>query len=83
MSDTATDICCRRCAQRLAVERGGVLFVGVEGFECVVSLRCRICAHETRWLPPRSRPALEVAAAEQSEVRASRAVKGLWFKDAA
>lgn len=83
MSDTGSNICCRRCSQHLATERGGVLFVGVHSFECPVRLRCRVCAREEVWLPPRARVALEVKAAEQPGVRVSRAVKGLWFKDAA
>jgi hypothetical protein len=82
MSDRSENVCCRRCHQHLAVEREGVLFVGVLDFEQPVRLRCRICAHETMWLPPRVCPTLEVTA-EQSEIRASRAVKGLWFRDAA
>lgn len=83
MSDRSENVCCRRCHQHLAVEREGVLFVGVHSFECPVRLRCRVCAREEVWLPPRARAALEVKAAEQPEVRASRSVKGLWFKDAA
>jgi hypothetical protein len=83
MSDTATNVCCRRCNQRLAVERQGALFVGIEAFEQPIRLRCRICAHETTWLPPRARVAPEVKVAEQPEVRASRAVKGLWHREAA
>jgi hypothetical protein len=82
MSDTGTNICCRRCGQRLATERAGLLFVGTLAFEQPVRLRCRIWATETEWLPPRARAALEVKA-EQPKVRVSRAVKGLWFKDAA
>jgi hypothetical protein len=82
MSDKGTNVCCRRCHQRLAVERGGVLFVGTLAFEQPVRLKCRICAHETTWLPPRARPVLEVAT-EQPEVRVSRAVKGLWHREAA
>lgn len=82
MSDRGTNVCCGRCGQHLAVERAGVLLVGMLAFEQPVRLRCRICAREEVWLPPRARPALAVTA-EQSEVRASRAVKGLWFKDAA
>jgi hypothetical protein len=82
MSDTGTNVCCHRCSQRLAVERGGVLLAGSQSFEQPVRLRCRICAHETAWLPPRARAVLE-AAAEPPETRTNRAVKGLWFKDAA
>ena len=83
MSDTATNVCCRRCHQRLGVERGGVLFVGVHSFECPVRLTCRVCAREEVWLPPRARAALEVKVAEPPEKPTSKAIKGLWFKDAA
>jgi hypothetical protein len=82
MSDEGTNVCCRRCGQHLAVEHAGLLYVGTQDFECVVRLRCRICATETEWLPPRARAALEVKA-EQPEKPTSRAIKGLWFKDAA
>ena len=82
MSDTGRNVCCRRCSQRLATERAGLLFVGSQSFESVVRLRCRICATETEWLPPRARAALEVKG-EPPEIWTSRAVKGLWFKDAA